>query len=63
VVDEFKGVNAGLCLAEVELDSENQQIELPPWMDRDVTLDPRYFNSNLALGPFVSWNEGQERAI
>jgi adenylate cyclase len=54
-VDVFGGENAGLIVAEVELRSESQRIELPPWVGSDVTEDPRYFNSNLARTPFRRW--------
>ena len=54
-VDEFGGTNAGLVVAEVELDDPQQEIELPPWIGQDVTDDPRYFNSNLIARPFSSW--------
>lgn len=50
-VDEFSGANAGLVLAEVELERADQRVELPPWVGRDVTDDPRYANSSLALRP------------
>ena len=53
-VDEFTGENAGLVIAEVELQSENQVIELPPWIDRQVT-DPKYYNSSLAKYPYSQW--------
>lgn len=55
-VDEFLGDNAGLVVAEVELDREDQAIDLPPWVCEEVTHDPRYFNSNLALQPFQRWS-------
>ncbi len=53
-VDEFAGENAGLVIAEVELQEENQQIELPEWIERQVT-DPKYYNSNLAKHPYSKW--------
>ena len=56
-VDEFTGANAGLTVAEVELKSADEKIELPDWIDRDVSGDPRYFNSNLALKPFSTWEK------
>ena len=55
-VDEFLGDNAGLVIAEVELTDENQEIELPDWIDRQVT-DAKYFNSNLAKHPYSKWQE------
>ncbi len=47
IVDEFFGNNAGLILAEVELESEQEQINIPTWAGQEVTGDPNYFNSNL----------------
>ncbi len=54
-VDEFAGDNAGLVVAEVELEDEAQRVELPPWVGREVTDDPRYLNSNLVKQPFRTW--------
>jgi CYTH domain-containing protein len=56
-VDEFFGENAGLILAEVELESEDQAIDRPPWLGREVTQDPRFFNANLVQHPFSEWKE------
>jgi CYTH domain-containing protein len=49
-VDVFGGDLAGLILAEIELDREDQPVVLPPWVEREVTADPRYRNSRLAAG-------------
>lgn len=54
-VDEFDGDNKGLIIAEVELDAEDQAIILPDWVGKEVTGDPRYYNSNLIACPFTSW--------
>ncbi len=54
-VDEFLGDNAGLVLAEVELESENQPFSRPPWLGIEVTHDSRYFNSSLARHPYCKW--------
>jgi len=56
-VDEFLGENHGLVLAEIELESEDQAFERPPWLGREVTHDPRYFNANLCIHPFSHWEE------
>ncbi|MFE8644540.1 CYTH domain-containing protein [Sphingomonas sp. NCPPB 2930] len=57
-VDAFLGDNAGLVVAEIELASENQAFALPDWVGREVTGDPRYFNSSLAVHPFSAWGPG-----
>jgi Uncharacterized protein conserved in bacteria len=54
-VDEFFGDNQGLIVAEVELQSEDQQIPKPAWVGDEVSGDPRYFNSNLIKTPFTKW--------
>ena len=54
-VDEFAGVNQGLIVAEVELESEAQAIDLPPWAGKEVSGDPRYYNANLIAHPYTTW--------
>ena len=54
-VDEFLGVNKGLVIAEIELESEDQVFEKPAWVGDEVTSDARYFNSNLSQNPFSTW--------
>jgi CYTH domain-containing protein len=54
-VDEFLGDNEGLIIAEVELTREQQYIELPDWIDREVTGDKRYYNAYLVKHPYKSW--------
>jgi CYTH domain-containing protein len=54
-VDEFVGENAGLVIAEIELQSEDQPFSRPPWLGREVTNDTRYYNSNLAGHPYSAW--------
>jgi adenylate cyclase len=56
-VDEFNGANRGLTLAEVELKTPDEKVDLPDWIDREVSHDPRYFNSNLAQKPFSTWEK------
>jgi CYTH domain-containing protein len=54
-VDEFLGDNAGLIIAEIELESEEEQFERPEWVDKEVTGEERYYNSNLTIKPYKSW--------
>lgn len=54
-VDEFYGVNEGLVIAEVELESEDQEFDIPSWIGEEVTGDARYFNANLIARPFSTW--------
>jgi CYTH domain-containing protein len=54
-VDAFLGDNAGLVVAEVELQTEDQAFARPPWLGTEVTHDARYYNSNLASHPYCRW--------
>jgi len=56
-IDEFQGANAGLVIAEVELERAEDPVALPAWIGAEITEDPRYFNSNLAAHPYHQWKE------
>ncbi|MCM1983193.1 CYTH domain-containing protein [Lyngbya confervoides] len=55
-VDEFLGPNQGLILAEVELSDPAQPVDLPSWVDQEVSGDNRYYNSYLVQHPYTTWN-------
>jgi CYTH domain-containing protein len=41
-VDVHSGALEGVIFAEVELSAENQSIDLPPWIGREITHDPAF---------------------
>lgn len=47
-VDVFHDANEGLILAEIELESIAETFELPDWIEKEVSGDPKYYNSSLA---------------
>jgi adenylate cyclase len=55
VVDEFLAENAGLVVAEVELENEDQKFFKPSWLGREVSSDLRYLNANLVVNPYQNW--------
>ena len=55
-VDEFLGENEGLIIAEVELETEEQSINIPSWIEREVN-DKKYFNSYLVKHPYSQWSK------
>jgi adenylate cyclase len=57
-VDEFLGENEGLIVAEIELSSEDELFLLPDWVDKEVTSEKKYTNSNLAINPYKNWKIG-----
>ena len=54
-LDIFEGDNAGLIVAEIELNDEDEVFKKPPWATKDVSFDPRYRNSNLITHPYSLW--------
>ena len=54
-IDKFAGDNAGLIIAEVELEEEDQVVVLPDWVGKEVTGDRRYYNASLIAEPFSEW--------
>lgn len=60
-VDEFLGDNAGLVVAEIELEQADEAFARPDWLGAEVTDDARYYNLALASHPFSGWESGKER--
>lgn len=54
-VDEFFGDNEGLVMAEVELQSEDDVVQIPDFIGDEVTGDRRYYNSQLRQHPYKEW--------
>lgn len=54
-IDEFKGDNDGLIVAEIELEAEDQVFNKPSWIGEEVSSDVRYYNANLIKQPYKSW--------
>ncbi|MBQ3896326.1 MAG: CYTH domain-containing protein [Paludibacteraceae bacterium] len=54
-VDEFLGDNAGLVVAEIELQSEDEPFTKPAWAGDEVSGDARYYNSSLSQNPYKNW--------
>lgn len=54
-VDVFSGKNSGLIIAEIELESEDQEFQSPEWLLDEVSSDGRYYNSYLSGCPFSEW--------
>lgn len=52
-VDVFEGQHEGLIIAEVEMQSANEHVELPAWIGREVSDDDRYANASLSRNPGI----------
>ncbi len=56
-IDEFRGDNAGLVVAELELAHADQPFTAPPWLGEEVSDDPRYYNVCLVEHPYCDWGK------
>lgn len=54
-VDEFYGDNAGLVVAEVELNHKDDTFTIPSWLGKEVTGQAQYYNSQLSKTPYKNW--------
>ena len=61
-VDEFLGDNAGLVVAEIELDDADEAFAKPEWLGEEATDAPRYYNLALASRPYSQWREDEREA-
>jgi len=61
-IDEFEGDNAGLVVAEIELEDVQATFEKPDWLGPEVTDVPRYYNLALASRPFAQWRDEERQA-
>lgn len=59
-VDEFLGDNAGLVVAEIELDAVDEIFERPAWLGDEVTEFARYYNLALAERPYAQWTDEEK---
>lgn len=52
-IDSFSGRHEGLIVAEIEMPSPDSNPPLPSFIGREVTGDPRYYNSVLSTTPGI----------
>jgi adenylate cyclase len=61
-IDEFRGDNAGLVVAELELDAPDEAFERPAWLGAEVTHEERYYNFRLVSHPYRLWSAAERGA-
>ena len=61
-VDEFLGDNAGLVVAEIELQRADEPFTRPDWLGVEATDASRYYNLALASRPYSQWSEAEREA-
>jgi adenylate cyclase len=58
-VDEFEGDNAGLVVAEIELQAIDEVFDRPDWLGAEVTDCMRYYNLALVTRPYSQWSAAE----
>jgi adenylate cyclase len=48
-------------VAEIELDDASEAFARPEWLGEEVTDDVRYYSSNLAREPWMTWQASRGR--
>ena len=56
IIDCFKDKNFPLEIAEIELTKEKEEINLPPFLSREITGLKIFTNLSLAKHPLSKWN-------
>lgn len=62
-IDCFEGDNAGLVVAEVELETAHEGFTLPQWAGTEVSHKARYYNVCLIDHPFCDWTEDERAGV
>jgi CYTH domain-containing protein len=62
VLDVFEAENAPLVIAEVELESEQDEVPIPPWCCREITGLGAFSNAALARRPFQLWQPAEQQS-
>jgi len=57
IVDIFEDSNAPLKIAEIELNSEQEQIIIPDFISTEITGIKIFSNHQLSINPFSSWSD------
>ena len=55
IIDCFKDKNFPLEIAEIELNSETEEVIIPPFLSREITGLKIFTNLNLTKHPFTHW--------
>ena len=61
-VDEFHDDNEGLIVAEIELDTVDEEFFKPSWLGEEVTGKVEYYNSNLSKSPYKTWEHNEVKS-
>ena len=56
-IDEYFKANQGLFTAEIELNSVDEEFEIPSWLGEEISDNPEYTNGALSRNPYSTWGK------
>ena len=56
-IDEYFKANQGLFMAEIELNSVDEEFEIPSWLGEEISDNPEYTNGALSRNPYSTWGK------
>ena len=61
IIDCFKDNNYPLEIAEIELSNEEEDLNLPSFISKEITGQKHYSNFSLAKKPFSEWKDDHQK--
>ena len=59
-VDEYEGTNAGITIADLELQSLDETFTVPEWIGQETTKNKKITNNSFSNHPFLNWTEKEK---
>ena len=56
-IDEYFKANQGLFTAEIELNSADEEFDIPSWLGEEISDRPEYTNGALSRNPYSTWEK------
>ena len=60
-IDEYEWANAGIIVADIELDTPDEKFSLPSFLWEETTKNKLITNNSFSNHPFLNWTESQRR--
>lgn len=60
-IDEYEWANAGITVADIELDTPDEKFTLPSFLWQETTKNKLITNNSFSNHPFLNWTESQRR--
>jgi CYTH domain-containing protein len=59
--DEYTGANLWIVLADIELSSLDEKVDLPSWLGQETTKEKKITNNSFTLHPYMNWSDEEKK--